>query len=208
MFMIFNPIAAAAKAQEDQRVQDAAYYRATLHAMIDLGMALLTQQQAARGDAAPVGGLASAAEADPSIAYDRITRSMRRSILLAQKLDEPAVAQSVGYRQAARGRIIRAVEDAIQRDADGDAAEALQAELLERLDGPELEEAIADRPVDEIIAEICRDLGLAAMPGTHPWKRRTPGDVAVLWARAAGRDVVGRPAGALRRAGEAGCRGP
>ena len=71
--------------------------------------------------------------------------------------------------------------------------------------------------MDAIIADICRDLGLGAMPGTHPWMRRRPADVAALFARAAavGVRVAGygcRAAGASDAtagvSGAAGCRGP
>ena len=72
----------------------------------------------------------------------------------------------------------------IHRRATGPRAEALQAELNERLDAPEFDDDL-DRPTAEIIAEICRDLGLDDMPGSHPRKRRTPADVASLHARAA-----------------------
>jgi hypothetical protein len=60
--------------------------------------------------------------------------------------------------------------------------------LLERLDSPELGDEIDNRPADEIITDIRRDLDTAGVPGyKHPWKRRTPEDVGTLHARAAGR---------------------
>jgi hypothetical protein len=119
--------------------------------------------------------------ADAAIAFDRVARSVRRCIALARKLAEPP---QTADRTAVRKRIIRAVEDTIQRHAEASEAETLHQELLERLDAPELEDEIGDRPVDEIIADIVRDLGLAALPGTHPWKRRTPEDIALLCTRA------------------------
>jgi hypothetical protein len=65
--------------------------------------------------------------------------------------------------------------------------------LLQLLDGkrcaaptwPDLEDEIANRSIAEIVTDICRDLGIAALPGTHPWKRRIPHDIAILNARAA-----------------------
>ncbi len=141
-----------------------------------------------------------------TLAFDRIARSVRRSILLARSLARPvppapdpaqAAAQA---RAAARRQVIRAVEDAIQRTSrtrdgvsssqdgrsDGqDSAETLQAELRERLDAPDLDDDICLRPAADIINEIRRDLGLAALPGTHPWKRRTPDDIRQLCAQAA-----------------------
>ncbi len=88
-------------------------------------------------------------------------------------------------RTAARKRIIRDVEDTIQRKTKDDEAERLHAELLERLDAPDLDDDIDHRPVAEIIEDICRDLGIANYPGAHPWKRRTPADIAILADRAA-----------------------
>ena len=96
-------------------------------------------------------------------------------------------------RTAARKRILRVVEDTIGRTAnDGpDTPDALRAELRDRLDAPDLEDDIATRPVADIIQEICRDLGLAAHPGTQPFQRRTPADVARLCARAAAPKAAG-----------------
>ena len=64
-------------------------------------------------------------------------------------------------------------------------AERLRAELVERLDSPELEEEIGQRPIEDIVTEIRRDLGLEAMMGCNPWKRRAPAEIAALHARAA-----------------------
>ncbi len=84
-----------------------------------------------------------------------------------------------------RKQIIREVEDTIQRRTDGAEAEALHAELYERLDDPDLDDDLDQQPVAEIINSICRDLGIEHFPGTHPWKRRRPADVRALCARAA-----------------------
>jgi hypothetical protein len=113
-------------------------------------------------------------------AYDRITPNLRRSILLHRKLAEPLPTTT---RIVARKRILREVEDAIQRESD--APDVLHEELLDRLESLDLEDEIGGRPVEDIIADIIRDLGLAARPGSHPWKRRTPQDLAELCARAA-----------------------
>jgi uncharacterized membrane protein YccC len=140
---------------------------------------------------------------DPIAGYERITRAVRRTVMLAQKLHEPSKAPPKAPpkapseahvsndRIAARKRIIRDVEDTIQRTTKDDEAERLHAELLERLDAPDLNDDIAHRPVAEIIKDICRDLGLAHAPGTHPWKRRNPDDIAILAARAAGTTSAG-----------------
>ena len=86
----------------------------------------------------------------------------------------------------------------IHRRAASPHAESLHAELQERLDAPDLEDDISSRPTPEIIAEICKDLGLDNMPGVHPRKRRTPADAANLHARAAARPCAPRPQATAR----------
>jgi hypothetical protein len=145
---------------------------------------------------------------EPTAAYDRVTRAIRRNVILLHKLPElackaPGLACKANEppksrpkqpdRIAARKRIIRDVEDTIQRTTKGDDAERLHAELIDRLDSPDLDDEIGDRPVAEIITDICRDLGIAHSQGTHPWKRRAPADIAILAARAAKTSLTGAP---------------
>ncbi len=158
--------------------------QAMLHELAEIGteFARLLRDQARAQEA----GVGAETVARAALAYERVARAVRRSVGLAQRLGEPGVGASAGQERAlARRRIVREVEDVIQRQARGGVAEGLTAELAERLDGPELEDEIGTRPVAEIIADICRDLGIAALPGTAPWQRRTPTDVARLCARAA-----------------------
>ena len=146
-------------------------------------------------------------------AFDRTARAVRRGILLARSLAEPVqpARDPAQARAATRRRILREVEDAIQRTGanagarDGqDGAETLQAELRDRLDAPDLDWDITARPVADIIAEICRDLGLAMPSGLHPWKRRTPDDIARLCAAAAAPSRARQPgAGSLLKRGVA-----
>ncbi len=125
--------------------------------------------------------------------FDQIARAVRRSIALAQSLEHPKqpARNPTEHRTTARKRILRAVEDTIQRKdfddayADCDSPDTLRAELLDRMDAPDLDDDIANRPVEDIIRDILRDLGIAALPGARPWKRRTPADIAELNARAA-----------------------
>ncbi len=149
---------------------------------------------------------------DLAAAFDSISRTVRRCIMLAQNLDaprKPARPPAPSHtaapdRTAARKRILRAVEDTLGRQdyddsyRDCDPTEALHAELLDRMDAPDLDREITNRPIDDIIKDILRDLGLAALPGTRPWKRRTPADIAELCARAA---APSRPAGITREPG-------
>ncbi len=125
-----------------------------------------------------------ASKSDLVDAYERITRSARKSIMLYQKLFEPPKKPVARHRIAARKKIIRDVEDAIHRNAPPGEAERLHAELLERLDRPELEYEIAERPIADIVMDINRDLGITGLYDGHPWKRRIPHDIAILNARA------------------------
>ncbi|MGI4946767.1 MAG: hypothetical protein ACRYHQ_40455 [Janthinobacterium lividum] len=136
--------------------------------------------------------------------FDQIARAIRRSIALAQSLDAPKQqqparppVQQTPDRTTARKRIIRAVEDVIQRPPDNDEcddAEVLLSDFRERMDAPELDDDVRNRPAEDIIKEILRDLGLAALPGSRPWKRRTQADIAALNARAAAPTSPHQPA--------------
>jgi hypothetical protein len=83
----------------------------------------------------------------------------------------------------ARRQIARGVEDAIGREADGERAEQLTEALAERLESLDVENELGDRPAEAIIAEICRELGLAkaqmtAYPPSRDATRRAKTDPA------------------------------
>ena len=166
-----------------------------LHRITDVGadlVAMVHAQAKVQAEAAPTAPLTHAIND-----YDRATRAIRRNIMLSQKLDQPTQRRAAGRRQ-----IIRAVENHIHRHADDDAE--LHAELMDRLDRPELAEDLDDdRPVEAIITDIVRDLGLAAIPGLNdPWKRRRPEDIETLHAQAAEPSPAPAPrASAPRRPG-------
>ena len=169
--------------------EDTAYYRQALHELIEMGldMARLVHGQA-KAQAEAATKQAGPAGADGSVAFDRLARAVRRTVALARRLDEPVRAGREGAPRhlAARRQILRAVEDVIQREAADQAEEdGLNGELYERLDAPELDDELDCRPVAEIVADICRDLGIAELSGTGRWKRRFPAEVAALCARAA-----------------------
>jgi hypothetical protein len=165
---------------------------------------------------------------DFTVPFDRMSRSVRQSVMLSDRLMQPVkAARPAADRVAVRKRIIRVVEDSIEGDAPVEAGERLRGEFQERLDSRELEEEIGDRPVEDIIADIRRDLGLAERAGGKRWKRRTPGDVVLLCARAATKlpavgpfvlpmpprgwvydDPLFRPHAAGRVEGSSGIRGP
>ena len=145
--------------------------RRALLELMEIGMA-----QARRLEVEP-----GAVEGDAAT-FERVSRAIRRTVRMLRWLDEPHTAPGTD-RLAARKRILRAVEDRIDQEADPEKAGGLHAELLERMDTAELEHDVAGRPAVEIVGEICRDLGLA--PEDVPGLRRSLADVAALHARAA-----------------------
>ncbi|GAC1344894.1 MAG: hypothetical protein NVSMB18_23480 [Acetobacteraceae bacterium] len=118
--------------------------------------------------------------------FDRVSGAIRRAIMLARRLEHPAPLPAPQLQAAARRRILRDIERAIDRrdPARADAAR-LQTERQSRRGDPDLEDDLGHRPRPEIIAEICRDLGAASPPGPQPWRRRIPTDIVALCARAA-----------------------
>jgi hypothetical protein len=93
-------------------------------------------------------------------AYARISRAIRLTIMLAERLDRGwARGGTADDRPTmAKRQIARGVQDAIAREAEGERADDLTRALTERLET--LETAFGDRSAEEIIALICRDLGL------------------------------------------------
>ena len=93
-------------------------------------------------------------------AFAQTARAIRRTILLAERLDRVwarPIAADDRHAMAHR-QIARAVNDPIARKAEGDRAERL--DCLDTLDD------VTSRPAEDIIRNICRDLGLdpARMP--------------------------------------------
>jgi len=176
----------------EQRAQDAQYYRGILHGLIDMGndIAGMIHQQAKTQAAAAAPDASAGLVPSPMTreAFEQIARTIRRCILLAMKVAEPAKAPAVDNaaprRAAVRRQIIRRVEDSIHRDAPAAEQESLRAELGERLDAPEFQDDL-DRPIEEVIHEIRADLGLLGPDSARRWPRRTPKDLAVMAARAA-----------------------
>jgi hypothetical protein len=192
-------------------------YGEVLHDLIIMGTdlaRLLHQQAAVQAAQQAVAPAQQATEAQPAptpapdplvstvAAFDRTARGVRRGVLLARSLAGPVqpAHDPSRDRAAIRKRILREVEDTIQRpgagnerDSDGSDDAGLHAELRDRLDAPDLDDDITSRPVADIITEICRDLGLDAHPGTRPFKRRTPDDIRQLCARAAAPSAARQP---------------
>ena len=108
-------------------------------------------------------------------AFNQTARAVRRTIMLAERLDRAwARPIAIHNRHAmAHRQIARAVSDAIAGEAEGDRAERLTDALTERLDSLDTLDDVTTRPAEDIIRDICRDLGLnpARMPPSsraHP----------------------------------------
>ena len=174
-----------------QRAEDVQYYRRLLHGLLDV-CATVTQRLAARAETPPDTQSDTQSNTGPEITLqiERLARTMRRTIAFARKVTEPPKPRPIDPRPRrrfkARGRILRDVEDVIQRRAETDReARSLRNELRERVDAPDLLEDLDDCSIKDIVTDLMRDLGIAHIPGTHPWARRTPRDIADLNARAA-----------------------
>ena len=155
--------AAPAAAHEDaaRQKQDRDDYRRLLQGMMNIGADLLhvVHFQALAPDADP------AATPGHAVAFERITRAVRRNIVLALSLDAPARPAKP---PADRARDQRP----ISQWTDAELAEAIGPEECERLDRldreqAEAEEAIADaaRPTAAVLDAIARGLDVASKRG-------------------------------------------
>jgi hypothetical protein len=141
-------------------------------AEIGMDLARLVRQRAMQADPATD-------RSDPGLSFARIARAVRQTVALEARLDEDAqtrdkriaagravhearLAESV--RRAGSSRKLKAamaVERAVEGLGDTDEdGEPLHPELYEWLADSRDDERFADRPVGEIVMEICRDLGL------------------------------------------------
>jgi hypothetical protein len=164
---------------------------AAAQALIDRGLGLLTRladigmeiaEAAGRRAAALAETPASPADAaDPALAYARAARAVRLTVALQSRLlaERAALGRAQAQARAAeagrrRERIHAKVERTLETDrADADEVEELSSRVWEQLRETE-DDDLADRPVAEVVARICRDLGLspawaaAAFAGPDP----------------------------------------
>jgi hypothetical protein len=145
---------------------DTAYYRGVLHRIIDCGVTLLQvlEEQATH----PV---CPEPMVDAAAGFERIARTIRRTIALARTLDQPVVVRAASPHRAARTRIRREVEDAIGQDLDGAEAAESREDLRERMDRPEFENELADRPIE---APGDKGAGRADPAGPHGFGQTRP----------------------------------
>ena len=96
-------------------------------------------------------------------ALDRVSRLVRRTAALRRRMEAgwPRVSPASDSRAAmVRRQVARGVSEAIRSEADGEAAERLFDELVERLEEPGFEAEMLSLPVAEIVRRVCLELGL------------------------------------------------
>ena len=170
----------------DRPEADADYFRAINLRIIDVGVHIIEElDDPETRKQTPI--------KDRTDVYERTARSIRRSILMAERLAAHKREAADPARRIVQARIHlqRDVEDAITRAARSPAdTESLRLELLERLEDPELDADLLSRPFAEISAEFRHDLGIPDLPGYDRHCRRTPADIAELRANAASRPTL------------------
>jgi hypothetical protein len=166
-----------------------------LERLIEVGMEMVEAlRDQAKGEGPPV------VEGDVVLAYGRVLRAVRLAILLQSRLAEAPPSESrepevqvlswLDVHTARTEMRKENVEDIVEYVAgrqhrDGETARGVAHEAAERLERDEIYRDLLDRPLSEIVADICRDLGLEPDwddLAQQPWARRE---------RAS--DEVGRP---------------
>jgi hypothetical protein len=121
---------------------------------------------------------------------DRAKAAAEREARRLERAQALAVADAQA-RDRRRTAIHCVVEETIETEIEGEAAvDSLIADLYERLDEVEGDADFGERPIGEIVARICRDLGV-----TPDWRRWAGEAWAVEEARArpAGSPYAGSP---------------
>ena len=108
--------------------------------------------------------------ADLALTFSRIARAVRQTVALEARLAEPSqpghaerpLSVSDRWRSARRKRQVKQiVGEIIEAETKSDfEADRLFAERDERLDDGDEEADFADRPLGELVARICADLGV------------------------------------------------
>ncbi len=150
---------------------------AVLKELTEIGMRVARAVEAqATGEAAP--DAPQIVSTDLGLTLSRIARAVRQTVALEARLAEDRragqaqraakLAQETKVRSWLRkAKVQDIVERAIEAQESGDRAEDLLSDLAERLADPDDEALFADRPLPELVARICRDLGVT--PPTVLW---------------------------------------
>ena len=100
--------------------------------------------------------------ASVAAAYAQVSRAIRLTILLAERLDRGWARRSNAddHHTMAKRQIARSIEDAIARKPEREHPDTLTATRAERPEALDTENEFPNRTAAEIIAIICRDLRL------------------------------------------------
>jgi hypothetical protein len=158
---MFNPPASSeAESAADHAAEDSLFHREVLNELIGLGSDLARMIHGQAKDQAAA-RYADEGVPDVTVAFERVCQTVRRTILLCRKVGE-GLPMRAEARSAARPETVRAVASSAEPTAARDTA-GLRCELGDRMERPECEDALPERPVGEIIVEIrgelevCRD---------------------------------------------------
>ena len=128
---------------------------------IGMELARLVRRQAAEQAAANPDG---AVDESLGLVFARIARAVRQTFALEARLAEErqmAQAATAARRVERRKTQVRtAVERVLDAEADESEAENLVYDLTERLESDYEDADFTDRPIGELVARICRDLGV------------------------------------------------
>ena len=164
------------------------HYRALVDTCIEAGANIIriltgeaeahTQARTAEPEASPT--QAPTPLPDIAAAYTQVHCAVRLAILLAQSLDQPPKptrAAATPPPAPAPSKTPSSARPSPPRPpaSTPNCANASTTKLQPRRSHP---------PAGEIIKDIIRDLGFDRICGTHPYKRRTPSDLALLQAAA------------------------
>jgi hypothetical protein len=160
-------------------------YRDAMSALVQIGLSVarMVGRAAEAETALAEAAAAQAIEADRAIAaafearhtmvaraqtiaaaFAQVSRAIRLTVLLAERLERGwASCRASDDRSAmARRQNARGDADDIGCEADDERPERPErlTEALDRLESLDVENELADRPVEEVIRQICRGLGL------------------------------------------------
>jgi hypothetical protein len=160
---------------------------------LEIALAIERQATGMATSAGAQGDTTAVARGDIALAYARVARAVRMTVALQSKrikelqaLEEGAARALVAaeaeeddarldLEDARKARVERIVTRVIKAQLDDeDAVERLADEASERLDDEDLYGDVLARPFSEIVADICRDLGLDpdwSRLAQEPWAR-------------------------------------
>jgi hypothetical protein len=201
-----HPVAASADPSQDRSDRTERHLR-ILAELTEIGMDLaravrrqaLAQAAPEEADTPQAGAPDRIGGGDLALVFSRIARAVRQTVALEAKLaedrrtrDERTEAEqaqraaTIARERKARqkARVKRIVEQAIEAEADGSDREDLLSDLDERLEDDDVDADFGERPTGEIIARICRDIGIT--PDRALWEAED-------WGIEAGAPEVGAP---------------